>query len=151
MAPKHKSTPSRNSLRSKASSSSNPTPSSIRFHVEDARKDFSKNFSQQGVHLERWVILSDFSDTDLPTVIHGQGWESLCDIPITYPSMLIQEFYSNMHGLDSSVPLFHTSAWGLCPKMRWFLLSASVPLIGAIVSLHHVRPLLKVLDSWIWW
>ena len=81
MAPKHKSTPSRNSLRSKASSSSNPTPSSIRFHVEDARKDFSKNFSQQGVHLERRVILSDFSDTDLPTVIHGQGWESLCDIP----------------------------------------------------------------------
>ena len=27
------------------------------------------------------------------------------------------------------------------------MVSASIPLIGAIVSLHHVRPLLKVLDS----
>ena len=26
--------------------------------------------------------------------------------------MLIQEFYSNMHGLDSSVPLFHTRVRG---------------------------------------
>ena len=26
--------------------------------------------------------------------------------------MLIQEFYSNMHGLDSSVPLFHTGVRG---------------------------------------
>ena len=89
MALKRKSALSRNSLRSEASSSSNHTPSSIQFHVKDARKNFSKNFSQQGVHLECRVILSDFSDTDLPTVIHGQGWESLCDIPVTYPSVLI--------------------------------------------------------------
>ena len=26
--------------------------------------------------------------------------------------MLIQEFYSNMHGLDSSIPFFHTRARG---------------------------------------
>ena len=26
--------------------------------------------------------------------------------------MLIQDFYSNMHGLDSSVPLFHTCVRG---------------------------------------
>ena len=26
--------------------------------------------------------------------------------------MLIQEFYSNMHGIDSSVPLFHTCVRG---------------------------------------
>ena len=45
MAPKHKSTPSQNPLRSGASSSSNPTPSHIRFRDEDVRKDFSKNFS----------------------------------------------------------------------------------------------------------
>ena len=110
MTPKCESAPSRNSLRSGASSSSDPTPSSISFRVEDAQKDFSKNFSRQGVHLERQVILKDFSDIDLPIVIHSRGWESLCDIPVTCPSVLIQEFYSNMHGLDSSVPLsFSTS------------------------------------------
>ena len=53
------------------------------------RKDFSENFSRRGVHSERQVILSDFSDTDLPIVIHNRGWESLCDIPVTCPFMLI--------------------------------------------------------------
>ena len=57
MAPKHKSAPSQNTLCSSAStSSSDPTPSSTQFHDEDARKDFSKNFSQRGVHSERRVI-----------------------------------------------------------------------------------------------
>ena len=112
MAPKRKSTPSQNPLRSGASSSSDPTPSSIRFHDEDARKDFSENFPQRGVHLECRVTLANFADTDLPNVIHCQGWESLCDVPITCPSILIQEFYFNMHGLDSLVPLFHTHVWG---------------------------------------
>ena len=76
MAPKHKSTPSWNSFRSRESSSSDPTPSSIRFCDEDARKDFSKNFSRRGVHSERRVILADFTDTDLPNLIHSRGWES---------------------------------------------------------------------------
>ena len=183
MALKRKSAPSRrNPLRSRASSSSNPTPSSIQFCDEDAWKDFSENFSRWGVHSKHRVILLDFSDINLPTVIYNQGWESLCDILVTCPSMLIQEFYSNMHGLDTSVPLFHTcvwgtrivvtldivsevlhvsrvehpdylvvSVWGLCSKMRWSLLSTSALLIGMIVSLHHVRPFLKVLDSWTWW
>ena len=62
--------------------------------------------------MERRVILSYFSDIDLPTVIHNRGWESLCDVPVTCPSVLIQEFYSNMHGIDSSVPLFHTCVRG---------------------------------------
>ena len=52
--------------------------------------------------------MADFADTDLPDVIHSWGWESLCDVPVTCPSVLIQEFYSNMHGFDYSVPLFHT-------------------------------------------
>ena len=109
MAPKLKSAPSQNPLRSRASTSfSNPTPSSIRFHDEDVRKDFSKNFSRRGVHSERQVILADFTDINLPDVIHSRGWESLCDLLVTCPSVLIQEFYSNMHELDSSIPLFHT-------------------------------------------
>ena len=109
MAPKHKFAPSRNPLHFRASSSSDPTPSSTRFRDKDARKDFSEKFSRRGVHSKRQVILSDFSDTDLPTVIHSRGWESLCDVSVTCPTVLIQEFYSNMHGLDYSVPLFSYS------------------------------------------
>ena len=54
--------------------------------------------------MERQVVLSNFADTDLPSVIHSRGWESLCDVPVTCPLVLIQEFYSNMH----EVPLFFT-------------------------------------------
>ena len=107
IAPKCKYTPSQNPLRFEASSSSDPTPSHIRFCDEDTRKDFSENFSRRGVHSECRVILADFADIYLPDVIHSRGWESLCDVPVTCPSMLIQEFYSNMHGFDYSVPLFH--------------------------------------------
>ena len=112
MVPKRKSALSWNPLCSGASSSSDPTSSSIRFRDEDTQKDFWENVSRQGVHLECQVILLDFSDTDLPDVIHSWGWESLHDIPVTCPSVLIQEFYSNMHGFDFSVPLFHTRVRG---------------------------------------
>ena len=104
MAPKCKSTPSRNPLHSRASTSSDPTPLSVWFHDEDAHKDFLENFSRRGIHSERQVILADFANTDLPDVIHTWGWESLCDILVTCPFVLIQEFYSNMHGIDRSVP-----------------------------------------------
>ena len=114
MAPKCKSTLSQNPLHSGASSSSDSTPSHIRSRDEDARKDFSENYSWRGFHSERWVILSNFSNTNLPTVIHSRGWESLCDIPVTCPFVLISEFYSNMHGIDSSVSLFHTHVQGTC-------------------------------------
>ena len=80
MAPKRKFTLSQNPLHSEASSSSDPTPSFVWFHDNEARKDFSENFCRRGIHSERHIVLSDFSDTDLPTVIHSRGWESLCDI-----------------------------------------------------------------------
>ena len=76
MAPKRKSTLSQNPLRSGTSSSSSPsdpTPSHVRFRDDKARKDFSENFSRRGVHLKHQVVLSDFFDTDLPTVIYSQG------------------------------------------------------------------------------
>ena len=56
----------------------------------------------------------DFADTDLPSVIHSRGWESLCDVPVTCPLVLIQEFYSNMHGIDHSIPFFFTHVRGTC-------------------------------------
>ena len=89
MVPKRKSTPSQNPLRFRASSSFDPTPSHIRFRDEDARKAFSENFSLRGIHSECQVILVDFANTDLPDVIHSWGWESLCDVPVTCPSVLI--------------------------------------------------------------
>ena len=50
MAPKRKSTPSRNLLHFRASSSSNPTPSNVQFCDEKAKLDFFENFSRHGVH-----------------------------------------------------------------------------------------------------
>ena len=114
MAPKRKSTPSRNPLHSGVSSSSpsNPIPSHVWFRDEKAKSDFSENFSWWGIHLEHQVVLSDFSDINLPTVIYSRGWESLCGIPVTCPSVIIQEFYSNMHGIDTCVPYFFSRVWG---------------------------------------
>ena len=73
MAPKCKSTPSQNPFRSGASSSSDPTPSHVWFRDDKVRKDFSENFSKRGIHSERQVILSDFPDTNLSTVIYSRG------------------------------------------------------------------------------
>ena len=114
MAPKRKSTPARNPLHFGASSSTDPSPSTVRFHDDDAFKAFSENFSRRGIHSECQVILSDFADIDLPSVIHSRGWESLCDVLVTCPLMLIQEFYSNMHEIDRLVPLFFTRVRGTC-------------------------------------
>ena len=92
MAPKRKFAPSQNPLCFGASTSSDPTPSHIWFCDEDARKAFSENFSRQSIQFERRVILADFANTDLPDVIHNQGWESLYDVLVTCLSVLIQEF-----------------------------------------------------------
>ena len=88
MAPKQKSAPSWNPFHSGASSSDS-TPSHIRFRDEKARSYFLENFSRRGIHSKRHVVLLNFSDTNLPIVINSQSWESLCDILITCPSMII--------------------------------------------------------------
>ena len=118
MTPKRKSTPSQNPLRSRASSSSYPsypTPSHVQFHDEVAKSNFLEYFSRRGIHLERQVILLDFFDTDLPTIIHSEGWESLCGIPVMCHSLIVHEFYSNMHGLDYFIPslslVFRVYVW----------------------------------------
>ena len=56
MAPKRNSIMSQNPLHSRASTSSNPTPSHSQFHDEDAQKDFSKNFSRRGGHSELFLM-----------------------------------------------------------------------------------------------
>ena len=89
MAPKCKSIPIRNPLRFEASSSSDSAPLSLRFRDDDAHKAFSENFSRRGVHSECQVILANFANIDLPTIIHNREWESLCDVLVTCPLMLI--------------------------------------------------------------
>ena len=71
MAPKaRKSTLGRNPLRGSNSSSSNPIPPlHIWLRDEKAQNDFLENFQKCGVHLECQVILSDFFNTLLPSVI----------------------------------------------------------------------------------
>ena len=113
MVPKCKITPSWNLLHSGASSS-DPTPFHVQFCDEKVQKDFSENFSKRGVQSEHHVILSDFSDTTIPIVIHSRGWESLYEIPVSCPTVTIQEFYSNMHGFDTSIPQFVTCIQGTC-------------------------------------
>ena len=112
MAPKCKSTSARKLFHSDASSSSDSAPLSLRFHDDDAHKAFSENFSRHCIHSKRQVILADFANTNLPTVIHSQGRESLCDVLVTCPLVLIQDFYSNMHKIDHSIPLFFTHVRG---------------------------------------
>ena len=73
MAPKRKSTPTWNPLHFEASLSFDSAPLSLQFRDDDAHKAFSENFSRRGVHSEHQVILTDFADTDLTTVIHS--WE----------------------------------------------------------------------------
>ena len=99
MAPKRKSTSAWNLLHSDASLFSDSAPLSLQFRDDDAHKAFLENFARQDVHSERQVILTDFADTNLPTVIHSREWKSLCDVSVTCPLLLIQEFYSIMHGL----------------------------------------------------
>ena len=127
---KRKSTPSWNPLHSRTSSSDS-TPLHILFHDEKARKDFLENFSNCGIHLECHVVLLDFYDIALPTVIHSQGWESLCEIPMSCPTMIIQEFYSNMHRFDTSIPQFAMQIQGtrlrIVPKDELLSLFCETP------------------------
>ena len=174
MAPKRKSTSTWNPLHSGASSPSDSAPLSLRFRNDNAHKAFSKNFSRRGVHSERQVILANFTDTNLPTVIHSREWESLCDILVTCPLILfrsstltctglIVQYLSSLLTFEvralrmcfgflrlSFLTILVVSVCGLCPRMSLWLLFASTFLIRVIVSLHHVGLLLKVLDSLTW-
>ena len=116
MAYKQKFIPSWNPLRFEASSSSSPsdlTPSYVWFHDMKDKSDFSEKFSWRGIHSECQVVLSNFFDIVLPIVIHSRGWESPYGILVTCPSVIIQEFYSNMHRFDYSIPQFVTRIWGI--------------------------------------
>ena len=92
MAPKAcKSTLAQNPLQGSGFSSSDPPvpPLHVRFCDEKARKDFLENFQKRGIHSEHQVILSNFADTPLPSIIRTRGWESLLERSLRCPVMFI--------------------------------------------------------------
>ena len=106
LAPK-KSIPSKNPITRRGSSSSLPFLSARdRFRDSKSQKDFEENFSDKAIHLECQVILSNFLDTPLPSVFSTWGWESLYEKPLRCPNVCIQEFYSNIHAINTFVPRF---------------------------------------------
>ena len=110
LAPKHKSTLSRNPLQGSSSSSFDVVPPlHIQFCDRKAQQDFLKNFQKRGVHPEHHVVLSKFSDTPLLGVIRTRGWDSFMEEPMKCPIMFIQEFYSNIQVIDTSIPQFTTT------------------------------------------
>ena len=104
MAPK-KSVPSKNLIRCGSFSTSFPSDS-IWFRDEKARNDFFENFSDRVIHSKRQVIFLNFPDTPLPDAISSRGWAFLCEKPSWCLDMFIQEFYSNIHAIDTSAPQF---------------------------------------------
>ena len=89
MAPK-KSVTSKNLIRHHGSSSSSSSIlDTVRFHDEKAKNNFFENFSNQAIHSEHQVILSDFPNTPLPNAFSPQGWASLCEIPKRCPGVFI--------------------------------------------------------------
>ena len=93
------------------------------------------------------MILLDFSNTTLPTVIHSRGWESLCEIPVSCPTVIIQEFYSNMHSFDTSIPRFVTQVRGthivVTPKIIFNVLHVPRVLHPDYPSCPHLRTVSK--------
>ena len=99
---------SKNPIRRGSSSSSSSFYDSVRFHDEKARDVFFENFFDWVIHLKRWVILFNFLETPLLSVFTFRGWTSLCEKPSRCPDVFIQEFYSNMHVINTFVPRFNT-------------------------------------------
>ena len=111
MAPK-KFVPSKNLIHHGSSSFFSAPSDFVRFHDEKARYDFFENFSNRAIHSERQVILSNFPNTTPPGEFSSQGWASLSEKPLRCPNVFVQEFYSNMHAIDTFVPRFTIVFWG---------------------------------------
>ena len=93
-----------------------PLPLILLHHIFSFMMRMPERLSRRTFLNEAFILNAKSSWRTLltPNVIHSWGWESLCDVPITCPSMLIQEFYSNMHGFDFLVPHFITRIQGTC-------------------------------------
>lgn len=71
-------------------------------------------FTSWAIHAKRQVILFDFLDIVLPGLFRSRGWKFLCEKLVSYPSVFIWEFYSNINGIVTFVPRFTTTFRGTC-------------------------------------
>lgn len=78
------------------------------------QNEFEENISLQSIHTEHQFILFDLSDTMAPETFRSHGCKFLCGQPITYPSVFIQEFYSNIYTFNAIVPQITTRVHGTC-------------------------------------
>ena len=102
-----KSVPSKNPFtRHGSSSSSSFSPNRVWFCDTNSQKDFIENFYDWTIHSKCQVILSDFPNTPLSGALSTQGWGFLCEKPTRCPSVFIQELYSKIHVINTSVPQF---------------------------------------------
>ena len=114
---------------------------SLQFHDKKAWDDFFENFSDREVHSERQVILSNFPNTPLLDAFSSQGWVSLCEKPLSCPDVFIQEFYSNMHAIDTFVSrftmVFHGTRIVVTPELSFEVLH--VPRVDHLDYPSHRR------------
>ena len=111
MAPK-KSAPLKNPISRCGSLSSSSLPSITardRCRNSNTQKDFNQNFCGRAIHSKCQTILSDFSDTPLPSAFSSQGWylfvESLGGVPTC---------------LSRSSTLTYMPSIPLLPGLLWF-------------------------------
>lgn len=121
MAPK-KSTPICNPV-SHASSSSTPIIDSLQFNDTNYWKAFKENFTLHQPHAKRRIILSELSNKTVLETFQSCELEFLCERLTTCPVVYVQEFYSNIYIISTSVPMFTTSVQGTCISVTPKLIS----------------------------
>ena len=129
MAPKKSTTPICN-LVSHASSSFSPVLDSLQFNDKNCWKAFKENFTLHRPHVEHQIILSELSNTAIPKTFQSCGLEFLCERLTTCLVVYVQEFYSNIYIVGTSVPMFTTSVQGTCISMTPELISELVHVGG---------------------
>lgn len=140
MAPK-KGTPICNPV-SHASSSSTPIIDSLQFNDTNYWKAFKENFTLHQPHAKRRIILSKLSNTTVPKTFQSCGLEFLCERLTTCPMVYVQEFYSNIYIVSTSIPMFTTSVQGTCISVTPKLISELVHVPWVVESNHPNAPVL---------
>lgn len=127
---------------SHAPSSSTPIIDSLQFNDTNCWKAFKENFTLHQPQAKCRIILSDLSNTAVPETFQSCGLEFLCERLTTCPVVYVQEFYSNIYIISTSVPMFTTSVQGTCISVTPKLISELVLVPWVVESNHPNAPVL---------